>query len=44
MATHRIPILGWATVPNAAGEVFFESYDVKFAVDALLGIDSARGF
>ena len=28
MATHRIPILGWATMPDTSGEVFPESYDV----------------
>jgi hypothetical protein len=29
MATHRIPILGFGTVPDASGEVFFEPYSVK---------------
>ena len=29
MATHRIPILGWGTVPDTSGSVFFEPYNVK---------------
>ena len=29
MATHRVPILGWATVPDTSGDVFFEPYSVK---------------
>ena len=33
MATHRIPILGWSTVPDASGDVFFEPYDVKATND-----------
>lgn len=33
MATHRIPILGWPTVPDASGNVFFEGYDVKASND-----------
>lgn len=33
MATHRIPILGWGTVPDASGNVFFEPYDVKATND-----------
>ncbi len=33
MATHRIPILGWATVPDASGNVFLEPYDVKATND-----------
>lgn len=28
MATHRLPILGWATKPGPSGDVFFQSYDV----------------
>lgn len=28
MATHRIPILGWASRPDDTGECFFEPYDV----------------
>ena len=34
MAAHRIPVLGWPTVPNGSGEVFFEPYDVKASNDA----------
>ena len=33
MATHRIPILGWGTVPDTSGSVFFEPYDVKATND-----------
>ena len=33
MATHRIPILGAATLPDATGDMFFENYDVKAAND-----------
>lgn len=33
MATHRIPILGWPTVPDTSGDVFFESYAVKATND-----------
>lgn len=33
MATHRIPILGWPTVPDTSGNVFFEQYDVKATND-----------
>ena len=29
MATHRLPILGAMTMPDASGEVFFERADVK---------------
>jgi len=29
MATHRIPILGFSTKPDASGEVFFEPQSVK---------------
>ena len=29
MATHRLPILGWATVPDSSGNVFFEPQSVK---------------
>lgn len=33
MATHRIPVLGWATVPDTSGNVFFEPYTVKATND-----------
>lgn len=33
MATHRIPILGWATKPDASGDVFFEPATVKATND-----------
>lgn len=33
MATHRIPILGFSTVPDASGNVFLEPYDVKATND-----------
>lgn len=33
MATHRIPILGWQTVPDTSGDVFFEPYTVKATND-----------
>ena len=33
MATHRIPILGWGTVPDTSGSVFFEPYNVKATND-----------
>ena len=33
MATHRIPILGWSTVPDTGGDVFFEPYTVKATND-----------
>jgi putative transposon-encoded protein len=29
MATHRIPIFGFGTVPDDSGDAFFESYAVK---------------
>lgn len=29
MANHRVPILGWQTVPDASGDVFFEPADIK---------------
>jgi len=32
-ATFRVPILGWATVPEGSGDVFFEPYDVKATND-----------
>ncbi len=32
-ATHRIPILGWATVPESSGNVFLEPYDIKATND-----------
>ena len=33
MALQRIPILGWATVPDGSGDVFLEPYDVKATND-----------
>lgn len=33
MATHRLPILGWQTVPDTSGNVFVEGYDVKASND-----------
>ena len=33
MATHRIPVLGWQTVPDDSGDVFFEPYPVKATND-----------
>ena len=33
MTTHRVPILGWGTVPDGSGNVFFEPYDVKATND-----------
>ena len=33
MATHRIPILGFNTLPDASGNVFFEPYSVKATND-----------
>jgi len=33
MATLRLPILTWATVPDASGNVFFEKLDVKATND-----------
>jgi hypothetical protein len=33
MATHRLPILGASTVPDASGNVFIESYNVKATND-----------
>ncbi len=33
MATHRIPILGWGTVPDTSGNVFFEPYHIKATND-----------
>jgi hypothetical protein len=33
MATHRLPILGFPTVPDASGDVFFEPYTVKATND-----------
>lgn len=33
MATHRQSILGFATVPDDSGDVFFEPYDIKAAND-----------
>lgn len=36
MATHRIPILGFGTVPDASGDVFLEPYTIK-ATNAVWG-------
>lgn len=33
MATHRVSILGWGTIPDASGNVFFEEYGVKATND-----------
>lgn len=33
MATHRIPIMGFSTVPDTSGNAFFEPYDVKATND-----------
>jgi hypothetical protein len=33
MATHRIPILGWGSVPDPSGNAFFEPYDTKASND-----------
>ena len=33
MATHRIPIIGWSSAPDASGDVFFEPYPVKATND-----------
>jgi hypothetical protein len=33
VATHRIPILGWATLPDINGQAFPESYDTKATND-----------
>lgn len=33
MTTHRIPILGWGTVPDTSGNVFFEPYNIKATND-----------
>ena len=33
MATHRIPILNWATVPDDSGDVFIEPYSIKGSND-----------
>ncbi len=33
MATHRLPILGFGTIPDETGEVFFEPYSVKATND-----------
>jgi len=32
-ATHRVPIIGWAAVPEISGDVFFEPYTVKATND-----------
>lgn len=33
MATHRVPIFGFGTVPDTSGNVFLEPYDVKATND-----------
>lgn len=33
MATYRIPILGWRTIPDTSGNVFFEPYTIKATND-----------
>lgn len=33
MATHRISILGWPTLPDTSGNVFFEPYTIKATND-----------
>jgi len=33
MATHRLPILGFATVPDTTGTAFFEPYTIKATND-----------
>lgn len=33
MATHRVPILGFGTVPDTSGDVFFEPYTIKATND-----------
>ena len=33
MATHRLPILGWNTCPDATGDAFFEPYSIKATND-----------
>lgn len=38
MATHRIPILGFATVPDTSGDVFFEPATVKATNDFFQGM------
>ena len=36
MATHRIPILGFATRPDDTGEAFFEPADLNFGTNDLM--------
>jgi len=38
MATHRIPILGPATLPDASGDVFFEPVTIKATNDFFKGL------
>ncbi len=38
MATHRIPILSWATNPDASGDVFFEPATIKATNDFFQGM------
>lgn len=33
MATHRLPILGWQTVPDTTGEAYFEPYTLNATND-----------
>jgi len=37
MATHRIPILGWATRPDTSGDVFMEPATIKGTNDFFQG-------
>lgn len=38
MATHRLPILGWATNPDSSGDVYFEPADIKGTNDFFKGM------
>lgn len=38
MATHRLPILGFATIPDSSGDVFFEPADIKGAIGFFKGL------
>ena len=33
MATHRVPIVTWASIPDTGGEVFFEPFSIKAVND-----------
>lgn len=39
MATHRIPIIGWDSLPDASGDVFFESATIKATNDFFKQLD-----